>query len=340
MIKVYDTNHQFITLIDANLTNVFTTDALDTGQRTLCFQAPCQEQFLSCLVEENYVKTEDYEYVIKEVKGNNNKFFTVYCSANIEDIKGSVFLHFDCYDKNLKQGYEYCLTNTDWTVVYHSPNRTVITYQQPNVNAYDMLRQIAYDYAQELWFDTKNKVLHIYDKMGQDLGAYYSNELRLKRLNFQSNTYDYATVLFPFGKNGLTISNVNNGKSYIENFKYSNKYLSKIWINEDIEIPEILLRDATNYLEEIAQPKVSYQLLATELGPDVALGDNIIIVDKIKNIKTKQRVVKITRYPNSPEKDTLEINNLATSFYDMFIAGEKRKDKDIKYIRSVISSLE
>jgi hypothetical protein len=43
-----------------------------------------------------------------------------------------------------------------------------------------MLRQIAYDYAQELWFDTKNKVLHIYDKMGQDLGAYYSNELRLK----------------------------------------------------------------------------------------------------------------------------------------------------------------
>ena len=340
MIKIYNNNHQFLTLIDANLTNIYTTDALDTGQRTLCFQAPCSEQFLSCLVEENYIETDDYEYVIKEIKSNNNKYFTIYCSANIEDIKGSVFLYFDCYDKNLKQGYEYCLSNTDWTVVYHSPNRTVITYQEANVNAYDMLRQIASDYAQELWFDTKNKVLHIYDKMGQDLGAYYSNELRLKQLKFQSNTYDYATVLFPFGKNGLTISNINNGKSYIENFKYSNKYLSKIWINEDIEIPEILLRDATNYLEEIAQPKVSYQLLATELGPDVTLGDSIIIVDKIKNIKTKQRVVKITRYPNQPENDTLEINNLATSFYDMFITGEKRKDKEIKYLRSVISSLE
>ena len=69
MIKIYNNSHQFLTLIDANLANIYTTDALDTGQRTLCFQAPCSEQFLSCLVEENYIETDDYEYVITVLLG-------------------------------------------------------------------------------------------------------------------------------------------------------------------------------------------------------------------------------------------------------------------------------
>ena len=51
--------------------------------------------------------------------------------------------------------------------------------------------------------------------MGQSLGVFYSNELRLKEVKKYSNTYDYATVLYPFGKDGLTIANVNNGKTYL-----------------------------------------------------------------------------------------------------------------------------
>jgi len=48
--------------------------------------------------------------------------------------------------------------------------------------------------------------------MGKDFGAYYSNELKLKNLKKQSSTYDYATVLIPIGKDGLTIMDINNGK--------------------------------------------------------------------------------------------------------------------------------
>ena len=340
MIKIYNTNHRFLVLLDANINNIYTTDTLSTGQRTLCFQVPCDETYINYIDEENYVETEDYNYIIKEIKSPNNKYITVYCSADIEAIKGSVFLHFDCFDKNLEQGYRYCLSATDWDVNYHSLNKTVITYQEPNVNAYDMLRRIAEDYGQELWFDTKNKVLHIYNKMGSNLGAYYSNEIKLKLLKKYSNTYDYATVLYPFGKDGLTISNVNDGKIYLENYSYTSKYIQKIWIDETIEVPEILKKKATDYLNEISQPKASYKLAVSEIGDNVSIGDEITIVDKIKQIKQTQRVVKIIRYPEAPEKSQLEINNLTTNFYDMFIKGNKRTENDIKYVRELLKEME
>ena len=87
--------------------------------------------------------------------------------------------------------------------------------------------------------------------------------------------------------------------------------IQKLYIDEKIEVPEILKKQATDYLNEISQPKASYQLLVSELGDDVGIGDEVIIVDKLKNIKQTQRVVKIVRYPNAPEKSKLELNNLS-----------------------------
>lgn len=339
MIKIYDTNHHFLALLDRSLNNIYTTDTLSTGQRALCFEVPCDEAHISLIDEENYVETEDYNYIIKEIKSGNNKYITVFCSADIEQIKGSVFLYFDCYDKNLEQGYAYCLSGTEWTVSYHSNDRTRITYQEPNVCAYDMIQRIASDYGQEVWFDTKNKVLNVYPKMGSNLGVYYSNELKLQLLKKYSNTYDYATVLYPFGKDGLTITNVNNGRNYLENYDYTSKYIQKVWVDETIEVPEILKKKATEYLNEIAQPKASYQLLVSEIGDNVNIGDEITLVDKIKRVKLVQRVVKIIRYPKAPEKSKIEISNLMPSFYELFLRGNKRTDNDIKYVRALLDEM-
>lgn len=340
MLKIYDADYHYLTLLDKGLKDVCIIDTLATGQRALEFSVPCDMTYLQYITEENYVETNDYSYIIKEIKNTDNKYVKVFCSADVETLKGSIFLYFDCYNKNLQQGYEYCVSQTNWTINYHSNDKTKITYQEPNKIAYDMLHQIADDYRQELWFDAKNQIVHIYDKIGVDFGAYYSNELQLKLLKRYSHTYDYATVLFPFGKNGLTINNVNNGRNYIENFNYSNKYIQAFYFNEDIEVPELLLREATNYLNEISQPKTSYELLVSQIGENINIGDNIIIVDKLKGVKQTQRVVKIKRYPYAPEKSKIEVNNLMTNFYDMFIKGQKRTDKDINYVRQVINNLQ
>ena len=45
-------------------------------------------------------------------------------------------------------------------------------------------------------------------------------------------------------KNGLTITNINNGKNYLEDYSFSNKTIEKVFIDEDIEVAEILKNES------------------------------------------------------------------------------------------------
>lgn len=338
MVKVYNTDNEFLDYCDV-MKEAYTEERLDKGFKILCFKVPCLEKYIELFQEEFYVETEDYNYVIKEVNFKANDFFEVYCYPDIEEIAGAAFQVFDFFEQTVRAAYAYCLKDTPWVVEYHSTEKTIATYQTSNVSGLEMVYQIAEDYVQELWFDTKNKVLHVYDKMGKNLGAYYSNELKLQKLVKSSSSYDYATVLIPIGKDGLTIESINNGRQFIENFTYSDKYIEKIWVNEDYDVAEKLKAAAEIYLDSIAQPQSSYKLSLSTLGSSVALGDTIILVDKLKRIKQKQRVVKITRYADRPEKSTLEISNLQDDFARDFVNQQKKVDKEFKYIKSVIANL-
>lgn len=338
MIKIYDSNHNFLRLLPS-CRNIYTTETLSTGLKTLCFQVPCKDEFFEIIQEENYVETADYSFVIKELIMEDNDFMEVRCSANIEDLTGRVFPVFDCLEMSLEQIYTYCLSKSEWTLDYQSTDRSVGTYQLPNTTGYEMIKQVATDYGQEYWFDTKRKVLRIYDTMGAEFGAYFSNELRLKNLTKQSSTYDYATVIYPLGKNGLTIANINNGRDYLEDYSYSNKTIEKFFIDEDIEVAEILKMKAEEYLANACVPRASYKLQLSSLGDGVGLGDVIYLVDKIKRIKQKQRVVKIVRYLREPERDSVEISNLQIDFARTFVEGQKEMKKEITYLKKLYKEL-
>lgn len=338
MIKIYNSNNEFLTLLDTHK-HAYTIEDLSTGLKTLCFKVPCIEEVLEYIQEENYVKTIDYDYVIKEINMEDNDFIEVFCSANVEPIKGKLFSYFDCFELSLEQAYGYCLSKSSpWKIEYNSKKNNITTYQDKNVFGFDMIMRIAEDYQQEVWFDTKNKVLKVYDEMGKDFGAYFSNELKMKSLIKQSSTYDYATVLYPIGKNGLTIDIVNNGKKYLENYNYSNKYIEKLFIDEECDDAEILKAKAEAYFDEINIPRASYEVKLTDLGDTVELGDTIILVDKIKKIKQKQRVVKIIRYLKTPEESSVEISNLQKNFAYNFVKSQKKLESEIKYIRQLLEN--
>lgn len=340
MIKIYSSNNEFLTLLDT-YKEIYTTETLSTGVSTLCFKVPCIEKMFHYIQEENYVETPNYRYVIKEVNMNDNEFIEVFCGPDVEMLQGRLFKIFDCYKVSLVQAYEYCVSRASgWTVKYNSEKRNITTYQEANVFGFDMIFRIAEDYQQEVWFDTKNKILQVYDKMGSRFGTYYSNELKMRELIKQSSTYDYATVLYPIGKNGLTINVVNDNKNYLENYSYTNKQIEKLFIDNECEVAEILKAKAEAYLEEICMPRASYQVKLTDLGDNVEIGDTIILVDKIKQIKQKQRVVKIVRYWNEPERSEVEISNLQANFITDFVKSQKKLESEIHYIRKLLETTE
>ena len=340
MMKIYNSARGFLTLLDRACRNVYTTETLSTGYKTLCFQVPCLPEYINIIQEENYIGTEDYNYVIKEVLFEGNDFFTVYANADVEDLDGTIFNVFDCFEKSIEQSYAYCLAPVNnWSLQYKSKNQSIITLQTAQVSSLEMIREIAEMNEQELWFDTKRRIVIVYDKMGVEGSTYYSNELRLKQLHKQSSTYDYATVLVPIGKDGLRISSVNNGKDYLENFTYTDKYIQKFWVNEDYTVPELLMGAGQDYLDSIAMPRASYKLDLAELGDTIGLGDTVMIVDAIKRVKQEQRAVKIVRYPYEPERDSVELSNLQVDFARTFIEDQKVLQKEIAYLKKVIAEM-
>ena len=86
MIKIYDTNHKFLALLDV-VNDCYTEETLNTGLRTLSFSAPLTDENIRNLQEENYIETSDYSYVIKEVNIEDNDYIIIYCKGNIEDLE-------------------------------------------------------------------------------------------------------------------------------------------------------------------------------------------------------------------------------------------------------------
>ena len=341
MLKFYDTNHNYVATIDT-CKDLCITSTLKDGFNTLSFKLPLTDENLAIVDEEYYVETDDYSYVIKEINMNRNDFIYIYCNPNIEDLKYNLITVYDAFDINIEAAIQKLLTqgNTNWELEYNSTlHLDRVEYAEANKSVLELLEQIKSDYNLEYWYDTKEKILKVYDYMGANRGIYFSNELRLELLDKQSNSYNYITVIYPIGKDGITIGPINNGINILENYQYSNKYKPIFWIQDDIEYMEQLKMAAQAYLDYYSMPITSYNLNLSTLPKETQLGDNIILVDKLKRTKQKQRVMKMIRYPYSPERDKVELSNQIVNFAQTFTSFNSDYKKQIAYIKKNLATL-
>ena len=338
MIKIYDTDKNFLKLVDKSK-DMCVIASLDTGLKTLSFKLPVTEQNLAVVQQEGYVTTADYNYVIKEVNENNYKYMSIYCSPDIEELKHTLIPVYDIIEKNIEGALTTALEGTSWTLDYQCTYLNQVEYHTLRTTPYEAIQQIKEDFNLEIFFDTKEKVVRVYGHMGENRGMYFSNELRLKLLKKQSQCYDFTTVLYPIGKNGLNITAINNGSPIIQNFSYCDKYLPQYWVQDDIEQAQQLKMMAEAYLNYYSSPIVGYELQLSGLPLQVELGDDIILVDKIKRTKQKQRVKKIYRYPHEPERDKIQLSNAIVNFADMLTKFNNNTDRQIAYIKANLATL-
>lgn len=341
MLKIYDENGTFLKLIEVPKTTKIET-SLETGLKTLSFKLPVTDEYLLIINQEGYVETSDYRYVIKEVNYDQHGFFKVYCNADIEELKYSIIPVYDVIDQNVEAAMRKALTyiSSSWTLEYNSNILNAVEYKLQKKSAYEILEIIKADFNLELIFDTKNKVIKVYTAVGKNRGIFLNNELKIKILKRQGQSYDLCTVLYPIGKNGLTIGSINNGVNFIENYQYTNKYLPKYYIDQTIEEAQLLKAAAQAYLNYYSTPIVGYSIDLSSLPKDIGIGDTIILVDKIKRIKQKQRVVKIIQYPFEPEKDKVEISNQIVNFANMITHYNTNYENQIAYIKANLATLE
>ena len=283
---------------------------------TLSFSLPIEDANTALIQEEYYVRTTTDEYVVKELNYNDDDWVECVCKLNLEALKSASFTRFEAVDKTCTYATNLALAGTGWTLdsCDVTKERTV---KKNYSTAYAVLRAIQEAFDCEMSFDSINKEITIKAVLGQDRGAYFAEQLNLRMLRVQKNSYKFATKMIPLGKNGLTISSVNGGLNYITNTQYSSKVITIYWEDNTYTDASKLKEDAITRLAKISLPYKSYGAAVVDLAKlsgsysilDYTLGDTITLLSHRKHTQEKQRIVKLVQYLDEPERNTCEISN-------------------------------
>lgn len=316
MLKYIDKNGKKKPLIEYS--NLCIEEVLDYGDKTLT----CNVSMKCSVALEDVIRTRTDEYVIKQKNGPaDDGTYTVTAKLNIDELEGTPFISFETTKKTALEAAQLALAGTGW--ICECDVKKKRTVRMTNASVWEILKKIVDTYMLEMQIDSINKIIRLKEKIGSYKGAYFTDQINLISLESQANTNDFYTRILPIGKDGLTIESVNNGSAVLENHIYSSKNKTYIWKDERYTDPQSLKEDAAEKLADMAQPYIAYSCSILDLSQNSKkyknynIGDEVVLIDSFSKTKIKQRIKKISRYPDDPGKDTCEIANLKLTFTEM-----------------------
>lgn len=301
------------------------TKTLDSGDKELSFEYPANGAMVDLLKEEYYIRTKEDEFVLKAVEAGEqyNKYTA---TLNVEELEGQSFPYgFASQEQTIKACLTFAFEGTGWTVgTCTVAKRRTIDIEEATT-AWDVLQSCLSTYRCECEIDTLQKQINIYAQIGRDRGCYFVEGLNIRKLTATSDTYEFYTRIIPIGKDGITIEWL-HGKEYLENYQYSSKVKTYTWKDERYTNTTSLMEDAEAKLEELSKPYKVYAADVVDLAKanpeykdilDFGIGDTVMMVSKHPRMREKQRIVKIVEYPETPEKNTVELSNTTKTFAEV-----------------------
>lgn len=301
------------------------TKTLDSGDKELSFEYPANGAMADLLKEEYYIRTKEDEFVLKAVEAGEqcNKYTA---TLNVEELEGQSFPYgFASQEQTIKACLTFAFEGTGWTVGTCTVTKRRTIDIEEATTAWGVLQSCLSTYRCECEIDTLQKRINIYAQIGRDRGCYFVEGLNLRKLTATSDTYEFYTRIIPIGKDGITIEWL-HGKEYLENYQYSSKVKTYTWKDERYTNTTSLMEDAEAKLEELSKPYKVYAADVVDLAKanleykdilDFGIGDTVMMVSKHPRMREKQRIVKIVEYPETPEKNTVELSNTTKTFAEV-----------------------
>lgn len=304
---------------------------LSSGDKVLSFSYPYR--LGKEIEEEGYIRNKTDEFVIKHIDSKNG-WLDITATMNVEDLEGQTWPQFNTTEVTIADCLTTAIAGTGWSVKVNGTITKKRTVKLTNKSTWDVIQEAKKTYRVEIKFDTLNKIVQVYEKLGSNKGAYFIDSLNLKELGIQGDSYDFYTKLIAYGKDDITVT--------VENHQYSNKVKTLIWKDERYTDINSLKEDATYKLDEISKPRKAYSADILDLANmnekyknilSYSLGDTVTLIDSEKDIKDKQRIVKIIEYPEDPEKNSCELANTKLNFEDV----QKEEKEAVDTINNITS---
>lgn len=315
---------------------------LDSGDKELTFKYPSDGKQVDLLKEEYYIRTKEDEYVIRKRK-TGARFNEYTAQLNVEELESAVFPYgFESKEQTIRACLEFAFEGTGWKVGVCQITKKRTINKDEETTAWNVLQDCLSTYRVECKIRSLEKTVDIYEQIGADRGRYFIEGLNLKKLTVTSDTYDFYTRLIPLGKDGIGIEWL--GKPYLENYQYSSKIKTYVWSDERYTNTTSLIEDGIAKLEEMSKPYVAYTADVIDLARqsekysnvfDFDIGDTVWMISKKTHTKEKQRIVKLTEYPESPQNNTVELSNATKTFAEVQQeATDQAKSEAIKIANS------
>lgn len=295
---------------------------LSTGDKTLSFLMPGSQ--LKDVYTEAYISTTNDDFVIKSITPSSNGWYQIRCNLNVEELE-SYLESFESVEKTMKECLDFAFVGTGWHVGVCEVKKKR-TIRRTNTTPWKIMQDARKTYRAEIKIDSKLKIVDIYERIGEDKGVYFAEQLNLKQLNKQTTSYDFYTQIKPIGADGLTIESINDGNPILSNHTYSDKNKLYVWTDQRYTVVENLKADAEAKLAEMSTPLNAYALQVIDLAKisdeykdilSYGLGDTVSMIHSSTGTAEKTRIVSMVEYPNEPHKNKCEVANSVLKFEDI-----------------------
>jgi len=235
---------------------------------------------------EYYLQYEGDEYIVKQVSGDGLTGLKVTAILNLEWLHARFFKDYTPRYTNISAGgevmyYLYIPYNQgsghskggatigppfdDAKMIIHDFGTDRIDFGIAEGDTLDVIKACCATYMLEPVFDTINRKVYLYNRLGEDTGVEFRRGFNLKAIKKTIDSFDFYTVIYPEGKNGLhitnpdvepktlykdtrdvkTYSNISSSDYTVHEHAYAPKYESGFQNTDDYYIPDTVVCDFT-----------------------------------------------------------------------------------------------
>lgn len=280
----------------------------------------------------NFVKNEvmiqmfDTVYIIREINVNKSTLVAdIFCEAIWYDIAyGEPLETYDWSGKNVREILSDILKTSGWRVGKVDDFRHSSLHLDTDTNRLSAIRKLETKVGGELIFDTQNKIVSLVKENIVHTGASIMHDKNADNIQANYDTRELVTKIYPYGKEGLTIAEANNGLNFLENYSYTKKVRVQVISDERYTNPYELKEMCERALVELSKPRASYTITMKDISEMSGLehekffiGGLVRVYDKELGLDVTTRIMKWKYNVSDPANSDMNLEYKAKSISEL-----------------------
>lgn len=302
------------------------------GLDELRFSVPVESAFYKEILEETKVveTTEGIEYLVKAIDGGGETADYI-CQINLNDLKSRILGTWSESGHAAwnSEGQQTLATMLNWCCVNGWTSAGELDRADKKYIALDgpthleLLLELEDQFGVCLRFDNgKKTITAVYPEDKPLSNSYILRSVNAREINYTGKSSEFATRLYPEGKDGLTVYSVNGNVPYVENTAWCDDVVAAYWKDERYTDAESLLKDATTMLGKMAMPDRSWKCDVVDLNridpvrwPDMGLEifKKVHVIDDNKGVGFDAYICEDDVYPYHPDRNAVIISTVPGS---------------------------